>query len=35
MNFRFHGEVATELAIVSVECLRNSNNNNNNNNNNE
>lgn len=25
MNFRFHGEVATEVAIVSVECLRNNN----------
>jgi len=25
MNFRFHGEVSTEVAIVSVECLRNNN----------
>jgi hypothetical protein len=33
MNFRFHGEVATEVAIVSVEWLCNNNNNNNNNNN--
>ena len=27
MNFSFHGEMATEVAIVSVECLRNNNNN--------
>jgi len=33
MDFRFNGEVATEAATVSVECLRNNNNNNNNNNN--